>query len=349
MKTISNSNRRCFLRWIAGGLASTQILLSGGSRREATADEESAQASANAQPVTKTSWALGAEVSLTAWHPQPKVAAVAIEAAFEELRLVDRLLSLYRNDSQVCVLNRDGVLDNPHRYLVDVLQHAKGMSRRSAGAFDVSVQPLWKLYAEASQQGEVPSPELVENARKTVDWRRIECTAKRIRLRRPKMAITLNGIAQGFAADRVATAFQAHGIRHALINTGEVRALEERPQGGDWSVGIQHPRREDAYISIAGLAGRSLATSGDYATTFSDDYRLHHLFDPRSGRSASQLASVSVAANRAIQADALSTAVFVLGPERGMKLVQATPGADALLVRKDGSALVTDGFPRRTS
>ena len=159
----------------------------------------------------------------------------------------------------------------------------------------------------------------------------------------------MNGIAQGYAADRAAAALNRHGIRHALINTGEVNALGRKSNDTAWTVGIQHPRREDAYISLARLAGRCLATSGDYATTFSSDFQHHHLFDPRSGRSPTHVSSVSIAAPSALQADALSTAVFVLGPERGLELVQAFRGADALLVKKDGSALATNGFPQGTA
>jgi thiamine biosynthesis lipoprotein len=157
-------------------------------------------------------------------------------------------------------------------------------------------------------------------------------------------AITLNGIAQGFAADRAAAAIKARGVKHALINTGEMSALGQSAEGDDWKIGIQHPRREDAFISLAKLADRCLATSGDYETTFSDDFRWNHLFDPRTGRSPAELSSVSVVAKTALDADALSTAAFVLGAEQGARLVERFD-ADALFVLKNGRTLATKGFP----
>ncbi len=113
-------------------------------------------------------------------------------------------------------------------------------------------------------------------------------------------------------------------------------------------MGIQHPRIEDAYISVAKLDGRCLATSGDYATSFSPDHRDNHIFDPRTGKSPTELASVSVLAESGLVADGLSTALFVLGPEQGLRLIEATPGADALFVLKDGRTLATRGFPEQS-
>jgi len=159
------------------------------------------------------------------------------------------------------------------------------------------------------------------------------------------MRLTLNGIAQGHATDRVLRALRDHGIEHALINAGELNSLGQTDRGGPWRVGIQHPRRTDAYVALADLDGRALATSGDYNSKFSADGHLNHIFDPRSGYSPTQLASASVVAPTATLADALSTALFVLGPEAGLPLLGRHPGAGALLVTKDGELIVTADFP----
>jgi thiamine biosynthesis lipoprotein len=297
------------------------------------------------QSVTKTSWALGADVSMTALHADRGAAEAALEAAFAELELVEELMSIYRPHSQISRLNRGGVLEGPHPFLVHVLQQSQQWAEQTGGAFDVTVQPLWELYQEAKRQGQLPSDSEVAAARQRVDWRRLEVTPTRVVLR-DGARITLNGIAQGFAADRAMQALRSRGVEHALVNTGELGAMGHKESGHAWTVGIQHPRRPEAYVSLAKLAGRCLATSGDYETTFSPDFRHHHLFDPRTGRSPQELASVSIAARTATEADALSTAVFVLGPEAGGALVRRTPGADALLVLKDGRTLATEGFPR---
>jgi len=194
----------------------------------------------------------------------------------------------------------------------------------------------------------LPDDEEIRQAASRVDWRRVHVTDREIRLGSRQTAVTLNGIAQGFAADCAMAALQRFGVRHALVNTGEIGSLGSTGRGTGWKVGIQHPRREDAYVALAGLKGRCLATSGDYATTFAGGFTHHHLFDPTTGRSPAAFSSVSVAAGSAALADALSTSVFVLGPETGLRLIKSTPGADALFVFKDGSTLATDGFPRAT-
>jgi thiamine biosynthesis lipoprotein len=297
--------------------------------------------------IARTSWALGSEVSIAVIEEDRQRAKRALAAAFEELAQVEKLMSLYRPDSQLCRLNRDGLLSDPHPHLVEVLLRSRAASEKSDGAFDVTVQPLWEVYAEAQRSGRLPGPEAIEAARSKVDWRRVEVSADRVRLLGRGTAVTLNGIAQGFAADRVADALRRHGIEHALVNTGEIGAVGGKQDGEPWTVGIRHPREPKAHLALAGLAGRSLATSGDYATRFGDDYRDHHLFDPRTGRSPAAFASVSVVAPAACEADALSTAVFVLGPEAGLQLVRSTPGAEALLVFKDGRTLATADFPTR--
>jgi thiamine biosynthesis lipoprotein len=297
------------------------------------------------QTSTRTSWALGSEVSITALHIDRRQGQAAIEAAFAELELVEQLMSIYRPQSQVSRLNRDGELKSPHPYFVEVLRTAREMSAKSDGAFDITVQPLWAVFDEAKKSGTLPTEAAIAQARAKVDWRRVEISDTRVRLGKEGMAITLNGIAQGFAADKATAALRAHGVEHALIDTGEIGTLGLKENGDAWTVGIQHPRHPDAYISLAKLAGRSLATSGDYATTFSDDFRHHHLFNPRSGYSPHELASVSIAAPSAMLADALSTAVFVLGPERGLKLAASYPQTDLLLMLKNGRTLKTENFP----
>jgi len=142
---------------------------------------------------------------------------------------------------------------------------------------------------------------------------------------------------------------------------GELREVEEvlslyrpdsalcrlnREGGAPWTLGIQHPRRPEAYVALAKLSDCCLATSGDYATRCSDDFRRHHIFDPATGRSPQELASVTVAAPSGLDADGAATAVMVLGQERGLKLLQSLPGAEAFLVLKDDRTIMTPRFPK---
>jgi FAD:protein FMN transferase len=291
--------------------------------------------------VERKFWALGAGVSLVVYHEDPASAERALSAAFKVLDDVENVLSLYRSQSQISRLNRDGVLDQPHPDLVQVLRSAITWSRRTDGAFDPTVQPLWKLYA----QGGVPDPDRLRAARQLVDWRKVEVDDHRVRLG-PGQAMTLNGIAQGFAADRVRDVLKAHGIRYALANTGEFGAISHKPEGDDWRIGIQHPRVPDAHVALAELDDRFLATSGDYETRFSEDFSSNHIFDPATGHSPTELSSVTVIAPTGLEADALSTAIFVLGPAKGLELAATRLGVEALMVLKNGDLVSTPNFPR---
>ncbi|MBI5760987.1 MAG: FAD:protein FMN transferase [Planctomycetales bacterium] len=294
--------------------------------------------------VTRRSWALGSDVSMTVLGLSSERAERALDAAFAELETVETVMSLYRPNSQLCELNRRKMLDRPHSYLVEVLATAERTSRQTDGAFDITVQPLWQLFSACQKQGRLPSDPEIAAARRCVDWRAVECSPDRIRLRSPVEAITLNGIAQGFAADRALAALRAHGVEHALVNTGEIGCVGEKPDGRGWTAGIQHPRAPDAFVSVAALRGRSLATSGDYETMFAADFSKNHIFDPRTGESPGELASVSIAAPTAMQADALSTAAMVLGPRRTLELIASMADVDALLVMKHGRMLKSAGF-----
>ena len=295
---------------------------------------------------TRKTFALGTEVSITVRHSSVEVAEQAIEAAFGELALVERLMSIYRPDSQISVLNRTGWLANPHPYVREVLRHATFVSRRSRGAFDVTVQPLWVVFAAAAKENRLPEPAEIAAARQKVDWTKLDVSRSDcVRLWPPGMAITLNGIAQGYATDRVLATLRSAGVEHALIHAGEHASLGHSARGNAWTIGIQHPRHADAFIALADLDGRCLATSGDYASAFSADLQFNHIFDPRTGYSPTELASVSVLARTAMQADALSTALFVLGPDQGLELVHGTPQCDAFFVMKSGETIATSGFP----
>ena len=298
--------------------------------------------------ISRSSHALGTTVSLSVLHKNRTDGSAALDAAFGELERVEQLMSIYRTDSQLCALNRDRFVTSPDPLLVEILKCAVDWSVRSGGAFDVTVQPLWELFQNSKDRGVVPNAMEIEVAREKVGWQRLDVSSSVIRLRGDGTAVTLNGIAQGFATDRVNAVLREHGIEHALIDCGEIGAVGTNEAGKPWRIGIQHPREADAFVSIAELEGRSMATSGDYATPFTPDFRLNHLFDPRTGRSPEELASVTIIAPTATEADALSTAVFVMGLEAGMSLVEKQAKTDAFMMLKNGNTFATKGFPWRT-
>lgn len=286
----------------------------------------------------------GASARIVVRHQSRSVAWKAMESAFEELARIETLMSIYDPGSQLSILNRAGRLRSPHPLLVKILRRAQKFSVATDSAFDVTVQPLWNLFHK-SNAGRFPSQKQIANARRMVGHRNMDVRAGMIRLMNDA-SVTLNGIAQGFATDRARQVLLTHGIQHALIDIGELAGIGEKENGTSWKAGIQHPREESAYSMIVAVENRCLATSGDYAATFGDGFSDHHIFDPNTGRSPVELASVSVLAPSATEADALSTALMVLGVERGTRILKRHDNVDALFVLKNGRSLATGGFPR---
>ncbi len=258
--------------------------------------------------------ALGADASLLIGLPDAARAGRLIALALAEIDRLEKLFSLYRPDSALVRLNAEGQLRNPPAELATLLDRARQWSVLSGGAFDVTVQPLWRLYREHfSKPGADPlgPPEsAVAAARGLVDFQALEISAKRIAFGRPGMAVTLNGIAQGEITDRVADLLRAEGLRHALIDLGEFRALSSHPSGRPWNVGIKDPQRAQSLLTKRALTDRALATSATTGTGFDPQGRHHHLFDATAGRPSRGLVSATVIASRARDADACSTALL---------------------------------------
>ena len=293
--------------------------------------------------ITRSTRALGTDISLTVFHREYEQAEAAIQSAFQELERVEDLMSIYRAESQLSQLNRDGFLKHPHPYLLEILEVAEKVSRDTQGAFDISIQPLYELFAHWGEAG--PDQEAIQRSLKPVDWKAISVCPERIHLKNKGAALTLNGIAQGFASDKIVQRLRSEGVEHALIDSGEIGTLGRHAEDRAWSVGIKHPRREGKLLGLTKLDDRCLATSGDYETKFGKGYELHHLLDPRTGNPANELSSVSIAAPSATMADALSTAVFVSGIQQGKQLIQKLPNTDALFVSKSGHLTKTRNFP----
>jgi thiamine biosynthesis lipoprotein len=284
--------------------------------------------------------ALGARASLALAHPDREAAMALIEASVAEIDRLEGIFSLYRPDSALCRLNRDGVLEAPPLELVMLLEESARFSRLSDGAFDATVQPLWRLYADhfaaESADPEGPPAPAVAAARVLVDWRAVEAGSERIRLARPGMAVTLNGIAQGFVTDRIVERLRAAGMTQVLADLGEIKALGTRPNGRPWRAGLEDPLRPGEVVREVELQDMALATSAARGTLFEPTGRFHHLFDPKTGTSAQNWLSVSVTAPSATVADALSTTLSIAPPEREAAILAAAAPARAWLTGRDG-------------
>lgn len=278
--------------------------------------------------------ALGTTLQLRVAAGSAAQACVALDAAVAAVRRVETAMSLFRPDSELVRLNRAGRLDSPSTDLRAVLQAALRVARRSGGAFDPTVQPLWQAYEAARQQGRLPDDAEVRAARRAVSWRGVSLGPDAVVLR-PGMALTLNGIAQGHAADAAREALRAHGIAHALLDCGETAAWGRSPRGNAWTLAIEHPRDPTRALTALHCDGRAVATSADHRSTFSPDRRHHHILDPATGDSPPALSSVTVLAPSAMQADALTKVMFIAGPARIPALARAW-GVGVLWVDKAG-------------
>jgi len=285
--------------------------------------------------------AFGTTISVSVRHADGALAQAAIGAALAEARRIDALMSLHQPASQVYRLNRDKQLAQPDPHLLAVLGHARALSRLTGGAFDITVQPLWQAFRDAD--GAPPARERTR-AQGRVGWPGVQAGPARIHFSHPDMAITLNGLAQGYAADLALAALRRHGIRQALVDTGEYGGLG-RNDGRRWRLGIRDPRRDDALAATLALDGRCVATSGDYASPFTPDLLHHHIFDPATGDSPTELASVTVLAPTGLEADGLSTAFMVMGARGAHALAAQLPGVDLLTIGKDGRQRMSAGFP----
>lgn len=282
---------------------------------------------------------LGAPASITIAHPDRAVARRVVTASLAEIARCERIFSLYREDSALTTLNRAGRLADPPADFLALLSVARRVHDASAGAFDPTLQPLWRLYADhfarAPNDRKGPGGRAVADAMERVGFDRVSIDAREIALGRG-MALTLNGIAQGYIADRVAAVMRAGGIRDTLIDLGEIRALGKHASGRPWRAGVPVPGARDRMLATLDLANTALATSSDDGTQFDSAGRFGHILDPRTGRPARSNRSVSVRAPTAALADALSTAMFVMPVADGRTMLGAFPGATALVLGRDG-------------
>lgn len=250
-----------------------------------------------------TGVALGARASITLAHPD---AARIVAEVRQEIDRLEDIFSLYRTGSALVRLNRDGALDAPPLELVECLGIAGVAHAATGGAFDPTVQPLWAVYARAHAAGNAPTAAMLSDARHRVGLSRVAITPSRIAFARPGMALTLNGIAQGYIADRVAKLLQLQGLDHILIDTGEFRALGGMEDGRPWPVSVENMR-------TVGLRDRALATSAPLGTSFDQQGTVGHILDPGTGLPARASGrTVSVTAPTAALADALSTGLCLL-------------------------------------
>lgn len=252
--------------------------------------------------------AMGAGASITLAHPE---AEQIVADCLAEIDRLERIFSLFRPDSALSRLNREGSLESPPFEMLALLDICGAVHAATGGLFDPTVQPLWASYAEHHAAGRAPSPKALAAALERVGWQHLRYDADRIALARPGMALTLNGIAQGYVADSVADRLAARGLTDILVNTGEFRALGGRPDGNPWPVRFDAGSQEAA--GEIDLRDRALATSSPTGTVFDAAGQAGHILHPRTGLPASsRWQLISVTGPSAAVADGLSTAMCLM-------------------------------------
>lgn len=290
---------------------------------------------------------MGTRVSVELWYEDPVVAERLVAEVLDEYRRIDRQMSTYRPDSQLSRVNREATegavpIDAE---LFTLIARALDLSARSGGAFDISYESVGYLYDFRARAR--PSQSEIDARLAAIDYRRIvmDEAASTIRYDAPGMRINLGGIAKGYAVERGTTLLRDAGIEHALLNAGgDTRVLGDR-RGQPWIVGIRHPRLDDAVVTRLPLVDEAISTSGDYERFFEDDgRRYHHIINPATGRPTDGILSVSVIGPDATLTDGLSTAVFVLGVEPGLALVESLAGYEVVVIGADGAFSYSSGL-----
>jgi FAD:protein FMN transferase len=290
--------------------------------------------------IEKTEPLMGTFFDITILDANTSKAETAVNAAFSEMRRIEFIMSIYNESSQVYKLNKNGVLYNASNELIYVLKIASFYSNLSDGAFDITVQPILDLYTETYKvENRSPTQAEIESARKLINYKDIIIDGKKISFRKDGMKITLGGIAKGYAVDRAILILEEHGIKSALVNAGgNMRVIGAKEEGRAWNVALQNPRNKNDFITTFHLQNESISTSGDYERYFVENMSVHHIIDPKTGFSATNLISTTVVTKKAIDADALSTTVFVLGPEDGLALLKKLH-VQGLIITKDKEIL----------
>ena len=300
--------------------------------------------------------AMGSELHLTAWTADESAARAAFAQVFAEFERLDGLLSVWRKGSDVIRMNQaaGGAPVPVHEDTRRVLHAAGQVSAWTEGAFDVTFGALaevWKF--DHDQDGRVPTADEIAARLPRVNYRAVvvDDAAGTAAVTRPGVRVHLGGIGKGYAVDRAVAVLRAAGVRDFLIQAGG--DLYAGGQAGDtpWRLGIQDPRGPGGEpFAAVELGDATLSTSGDYERFFvSDGVRYHHILDPGTGQPARGCRSVTIVAHAATMADGLSTGVFILGPERGMALVERLPDVEAVIVTADNQVRISSGLQGRVT
>ena len=299
------------------------------------------------EPVRRTQFIMGTLVEISLSHSDPDLIQTASTEAFNEMQRIEKLMSTYLPGSEISRINRaagkQAVLVSPE--VEEVIQEGIFWSQQSGGAFDITIQPLVQLWDMDGEKNLIPARNTIKKTASLVNYKNIEIVDHKVKLTRRGMAINVGGLAKGYAVDRAVSLLRSK-VANGIVNAGgDLYAFGRKTPTTSWNIGLQHPRNPQGLLAAFALKDMAVATSGDYQRYFiKDGIRYHHIFDPQTGMPARGMISATILTTEAMEADALSTAVFVMGPEKGLAWVDAMENVEAMLVLEDGSKVYSKNF-----
>lgn len=274
-----------------------------------------------------------------------------VREAFDKVRALEKVMSRFVANSDVDKINQQAGMEpvevDPRTFYV--IEKSLYFSEVSQGKFDVTIAPLLSLWGFGTgEEREPPADEEIEEALSLVDYQEIELDEESMTVFLPRegMALDLGGIAKGYIVDEIADFLEGEGVEHGTVNAGgDIRALGTRIDGNPWRIGITHPRDRENVIAVIPVSQEAIVTSGDYERFFTHEgERYHHILDPDTGQPAGEVMSVTIVAPDCITADSLSTAVFVLGVEEGIALLENMSQVEGMIVDLQEEIHVTRGL-----
>ena len=294
--------------------------------------------------VHKAHWqgiSLGSPAEIIIYHHEKDKAESIIEKSVKRINYLENLFSLYKKDSQLSILNEKGTLESPASEMLNLMYLSKKYAKITNGAFDITVQPLWKIYKDSfAKFNRPPHEKVVVEALSLVNIDNISIEKNKIEYSIKGMSSTLNGIAQGYITDKISEIMIDSGIKSTLIQIGEYRGIGEHPEGRPWRLLISNPEHTSS-IGALEFRNKAVATSAGMGTIFENSGKYNHIFDPKNGMSPSNHLQTTVLAETATEADALSTAFLILNKTKSTKIAKDRNIGFEVLDNKQNREIIT--------
>lgn len=299
--------------------------------------------------IKRTQFIMGTLVEITVSETDKDLANKAIDKSFDEMSRLEKIMSTHLPASELSKLNRSAGSEKMTAVspdLLKVIERGIHWGKLSDGAMDISIGPAVALWNFDAESPALPDPEKLKSAVGLIGYQNISVKGNTIALKKTGMSLHLGAMGKGYAVDRAVDVLKKHGIKNGLVNAGgDLMAFGSREGTKPWRIGLQHPRKPEKMIASMDLADKAVATSGDYQRYFiRDGTRYHHILNPKTGQPAVQAISATVIADTVADADALATALFVLGAKKGLDLVNSLDGVEGMILSNSGSISFSTGF-----